>query len=247
MMARKTNEHEEGTNTMTTARTYRSTNGARSAAHEGQSGRCMPVAAARARCYVRVSDKELNPENQKHELEAMAARLGLEIEHVHTDVVSGAKAGRAGLERALADAKAGAYDVLLIWALDRLSREGVAKMLGYLEQLKQSGVRVMSCRESWLDSDSPAWELLVSIFAWTARQERERLRERVVTGMERARRQGVRIGRPARAVDVQEVTRRREQGETWRAIAMAMHCPARTLWRAYHAATVGGAISQLVP
>jgi putative DNA-invertase from lambdoid prophage Rac len=214
----------------------------------GHGGKCMPTAAARARCYVRVSDKELNPENQRYELEALAARLGLEIEHVYTDVVSGAKAGRAGLERALADAEASDYDVLLIYALDRLSREGIARMLAYLERLKAAGVRLLSAKEPWLDTAGPLADLLVAIFAWVAQQERTRLRERVITGMERARREGKRIGRPTRVVDIVAIARLRAEGRTWRSISMALKTPARTLWRAHRAATVGAAIAgQLAP
>jgi hypothetical protein len=47
------------------------------------------------------------------------------------------------------------------------------------------------------------------------------------------------IGRARREIDAEEIVRRRRQGETWRAIAQAMHCPARTPWRAHAAATNG--------
>jgi len=56
--------------------------------------------------------------------------------------------------------------------------------------------RVLSARESWLDTDSPVRPLLVAIFGWVAEQERTRLIERTKAGMARARTEGKKIGRP---------------------------------------------------
>ena len=47
------------------------------------------------------------------------------------------------------------FDVLLVWSLDRLSREGITPMLGYLNQLKTAGARVLSHQETWLDTTAP--------------------------------------------------------------------------------------------
>jgi DNA invertase Pin-like site-specific DNA recombinase len=81
--------------------------------------------------------------------------------------------------------------VLLVWALDRVSREGIGRMVGYIEQLRAAGIRVLSHQESWLDTGGPVGELVLAIFAWVAKQERERIGERVRAGQTRARAQGV--------------------------------------------------------
>ncbi len=63
---------------------------------------------------------------------------------VYSDTASGARSDRAALAAVLVGAHRREFDVLLIWALDRLSREGIASMTGYMEQLQRAGVRVLS-------------------------------------------------------------------------------------------------------
>jgi len=76
--------------------------------------------------------------------------------------------------------------------------------------------------------------LLVSIFAWVARQERERLRERVLAGLDRARRQGKKIGRPKRLVRLDEdrALRLVGEGRSVRAVARQLGVPVSTAQRA---------------
>ena len=107
------------------------------------------------------------------------------------------------------DARAGHFDILLVWSLDRLSREGVAATLEIVNRLGQSGVKVWSLQESWTEVEGPLQELLLSIVAWVARMESERRSERTKAGIARARTEGKHIGRPAGAKDK---TRRRRSG-----------------------------------
>jgi putative DNA-invertase from lambdoid prophage Rac len=174
----------------------------------------------RTALYLRVSTKEQTVATQERELRGWAERLGLEVIRVYADTASGARADRGALAEVLAGAHRREFNVLLVWALDRLSREGIGPMARYLDELRRLGIRVQSHQESWLDSGGPAGELLLAVFAWVAQQERRRLGERVRAGMARARAQGTRsgrpIGRPARTVDQEEVSRRREAGQSWR-------------------------------
>ncbi len=142
--------------------------------------------AVRAALYLRVSTRDQSVENQERDLRQWADRLRINVAHVYTDTASGARGDRAALAEVLAAPHQREYDILLIWALDRLSREGIGPMLRYLGQLRAVGVRVMSLEESWVDTASPMWELLVAVFAWTAKQERERIGERVRAGQARA-------------------------------------------------------------
>ena len=84
----------------------------------------------RAVLYVRVSAKEQTSENQERELRAWAGRLGFNIVRVYADTASGVRSDRAGLAAVLAGAHRREFDVLLIWSLDRLSREGIGPMAG---------------------------------------------------------------------------------------------------------------------
>ncbi len=183
----------------------------------------------RAALYVRVSTKEQAAENQERELRAWAERSGYEVARVYADVISGARGDRAALAAVLAGAHRREFDALLIWSLDRSTREGIAPMLAYLQQLHAVGVRVVSLNEAWVDSASPTWDLLVAIFGWVAKQERQRIGERVRAGQARARAQGVRFGRKPRVMDLEELRRRREAGQGWRRIARAMKAPTSTL------------------
>jgi DNA invertase Pin-like site-specific DNA recombinase len=74
-------------------------------------------------------------------------------------------------------------------------------------------------------------ELFTAISAFWAKLERQRIAERIHAGQERARAAGVRFGRPLRSVDLEDVRRRREAGESWRRIARALKVPTRTLRR----------------
>jgi len=189
------------------------------------------TSAVRAALYLRVSTRDQSVENQERELRQWAGRLGLEVVAVYADTMSGARSDRAALAAVLIAAHRREFDVLLVWALDRVSREGIGRMVGYVEQLRAARIRVLSHQEPWLDTGGPVGELVLAIFAWVAKQERERIGERVRAGQTRARAQGVHIGRRPRLVDVEEVRRRRAAGHGWRRIARALKVPMTTLRR----------------
>lgn len=189
----------------------------------------MTEPGARAGLYTRVSTKDQTTETQELELRRWAARLALVVVRVYSDAASGARSDRAALAAVLVGAHRREFDVLLIWALDRLSREGIASMTGYMEQLQRAGVRVLSHQEPWVDTASPVWDLLLAVFAWVAQQERQRIGERVRAGQARARAHGARFGRKPRVVDLEDLRRRRAMGQGWRRIARAMKPPTSTL------------------
>jgi DNA invertase Pin-like site-specific DNA recombinase len=189
------------------------------------------MSAVRAALYLRVFTRDQSVENQERELRRWAERLGFEVAAVYADTASGSRSDRAALAAVLAGTHRREFDVLLLWALDRLSREGIGPMARYMEQLKQGGVRVMSYQEPWVDTASPVWDLLLAVFAWVAQQERQRIGERVRAGQARARAAGVRLGRKTRVVDLQDLQVRRAQGQGWRRIAKAMRVPTTTLRR----------------
>ena len=85
---------------------------------------------------------------------------------------------------------------MLFWSLDRLSREGVLQTLTYLQTLTSYGVGWKSFTEQYLDSCGVFRDAVLSILATIAKQERIRLSERTIAGLEKARRQGRMGGRP---------------------------------------------------
>jgi len=179
----------------------------------------------RVRTYVRVSKKTLNTDNQLHDLRTFAASLpGWDItgEYVETVTGSGLKQ-RKEFERMMADASRHEFDLLLFWKLDRVSREGISATLRYLESLKAWGVGWRSYQEPWLDTGNEmVTGIVLSVIAAMARQERQTLIDRTMSGLRTAKRNGKILGRPRRAIDWKEVNDRIAKGESVRAVARGM-------------------------
>jgi DNA invertase Pin-like site-specific DNA recombinase len=153
----------------------------------------MSETKRRAALYVRVSTDRQTVENQLADLRRMVEARGYEP-LIYEEVESAAKARRI-YDGMMAAVRMGEVSAVAVWALDRLHRSMVGAIATVLE-LDRLGVRVLSVREPWLDTDGPVRPLLVAIFGWVAEQERARLIERTRAGLERARRQGKHIGRP---------------------------------------------------
>lgn len=148
--------------------------------------------------YTRVSknDDSQNTENQKEPLKKMAESLGLEIVGNYSDMASGGNSNRPQFQQMLKDAKERKFDMVLVWSLDRFSREGIINTLHYLEELRRNGVALKCMQESWLDtSDQGMGQLLIAIFSWVAKQEKERISERTKAGLRRAKASGKQLGR----------------------------------------------------
>lgn len=154
--------------------------------------------------YLRVSksDDSQTPENQKKPLLNLASSLGLEVVGEYRDYASGGNSNRPQFQQMLADAKSRKFDVILVWSLDRFSREGIGNTLAYLESLKRSHTSLKSLQEGWLDTaDEGMGQLLLAVFSWVAKQERERISERTKAGLIRAKNNGKHLGRPAGSKD----------------------------------------------
>src|SRR5665811_1033922 len=147
----------------------------------------------RAVLYMRVSTLDQHPETQLHDLRQMAAQRGLEIVQEYTDRISGAKARRPGLDQMMADARRGKFDVVLVWASDRIARS-VKHFLDVLDELNRIGVDYVSFREN-IDTAGPLGRAIIVIVSAVAELERSLIVERVRAGMRRAKLEGRQIGR----------------------------------------------------
>jgi DNA invertase Pin-like site-specific DNA recombinase len=159
---------------------------------------------------MRVSTVDQHPETQLHDLRQMAAQRGFEIVHEYTDRISGTKAKRPGLDEMLRDARRGKFDVVLVWACDRIARS-VKHFLDVLDELNHLQIEFVSFRES-LDTGGPLGRAVVVIIGAIAELERNLIVERVRAGMRRARLEGRRIGRAPLDVDRAAVLRDRDRG-----------------------------------
>ena len=148
----------------------------------------------KAAIYVRVSTVEQDTTNQLEPLRKYAEALNLDIVKEYVDVMSGGAANRPQFQQMLKDAYLKRFDTILVWSLDRFSREGIKNTLAYLEKLQRYGVALKSLQETWLDtSDEGMGKLLIAIFSWVAEQERKRISERTKAGLKRTNKP---VGRP---------------------------------------------------
>lgn len=152
--------------------------------------------------WARVSTADQFNENQLDVLRAWAAARGLDVvaEFVTEDSAwqngngKGAEFDRARNEL-LNGARLGRYRVILVWAIDRLSRKGIEDTLATMRRIYETGADIWSHEEAWLETSEPRMrELLVSFMAWMAQQESDRRSERIKLGLARRKAEGKPVG-----------------------------------------------------
>ena len=157
----------------------------------------------RAAIYARVSTLDQEPENQLEELRRyVEARGWTAVEYVDRGV-SGSKDRRPALDQLLVDARRRRFDVLVCWRLDRLGRK-LKHLITLLEDLQALGIAFVSLAEG-IDATTPAGKLQMHILGAIAEFERERIRERVLAGLQPARGQGKRLGRPRARIPIERL------------------------------------------
>src|SRR5215510_11072144 len=157
----------------------------------------------RAAIYARVSTFDQEPENQLQELRRYVEARGWTGTEFVDRGISGSKDKRPALDALLRDVKRRRFDVLVCWRLDRLGRN-LRHLVTMLEDLQHLGVAFVSLGEG-IDCTTPAGKLQLHILAALAEFERERIRERVLAGLQRARGQGKRLGRPRARLPVEKL------------------------------------------
>lgn len=178
----------------------------------------------KAALYMRVSldDGRQTVENQRLELNEFCKRMGWEIAAEFSDTKSGKSLDRPGFKAMMEAASKRRFDVLVFWSLDRLARSGVLDVLQTFQQLKGWGIAYRSLQEAYLDSLGPFSDVIVSLLATLAKMEREKIRERTLAGLARARKQGKILGRPSMSEDYKlaaRITALKEGGRSLRGIA----------------------------
>ncbi len=164
----------------------------------------------RAALYTRVSTVDQHPETQVYDLRGLATQRGYQVVQEYTDTIRGAKAKRPGLEKMLSDARRGRFDVIVVWAFDRMARS-VRHFLEVLDELNHLNLEFVSFREN-IDTGGPLGRAMVVIIGAIAELERNLIIERVRAGMRRARLEGRQIGRRPIDVDRAAVVRDRTSG-----------------------------------
>lgn len=148
--------------------------------------------------YVRCSSKNnsQDTDNQLLQLSKFCKDQHFEIFKVYTDYESGDSENRTAFKTMLSDASKHKFSLLLFWSLDRFSREGVRQTIHYLQVLESYGITYKSYTEQYIDSSGIFKDVIISILATLAKQEKIRISERVKAGLEKAKQKGRVGGRP---------------------------------------------------
>ena len=164
----------------------------------------------RAALYCRVSTGDQHLETQLLDLRELAKQRGLEIVREYSDVISGAKSKRPGLDSLMSDARRHRFDVLVVAAFDRIARN-VRHFLEVLDELNHLHIEFISLREN-IDTGGPLGRAMLTIIGAIAELERSLIVERVKAGMRRAKLEGRRIGLTPMDIDREQVVSDRRSG-----------------------------------
>ncbi|MFL4984815.1 MAG: recombinase family protein [Xanthobacteraceae bacterium] len=177
----------------------------------------MTESPKRVALYLRVSTSGQTVDNQRRELEDAAARHGWHIVAIYADAgISGAKSRekRPGLDKLLKAVARRDVDLVAAWSVDRLGRS-LQDLLGVLSEIHAKGVDLY-LHQQGLDTSTPAGKALFQMLGVFAEFERTMIRERVLSGLARARQDGVTLGRPrlegSDAAKVEAIRAMRAQG-----------------------------------
>jgi DNA invertase Pin-like site-specific DNA recombinase len=160
--------------------------------------------------WFRVSTGSQDSDNQVPDLERFAAHHGYRETRRYTVTDTAYKNGggpeyKRELARMLAEAHAGHFRVLIVWALDRIVRDedsGAEAALRLVRQLRERGVVMVSVREDWLNGSPEIQDLLLAFAGWMAQQESRRRSERIRAGLARRQAEGLPVGRLPGARDL---------------------------------------------
>ena len=155
--------------------------------------------------YARVSLDEAkdskqfqDPSNQLQPLREFCKSFKWEIVEEYVDKMSGANPARPQFRKMMADAMMRRFSGIIVWKLDRFSREGVMPTMAYVEKLKKRKIWLRSMTESWLDtSQDGITDIVLAVMSWASAEERKKISERTKAGIRRKQKAGTwKGGRP---------------------------------------------------
>lgn len=191
----------------------------------------MTGKALKVATYSRVSTnkREQKPEVQVGELKRYCKARGFKVTHEIVDRASGGGDDRPGLKRLLQLVRAREVDAVVVVKLDRLFRS-LKHLVNTLSEFEALGVKFIATRDQ-VDLTTPAGRMFVQILGSLAEFERELIRERIMLGLDHARSQGKRLGRPKKN-DYEAVRELRSQGMSYQQIERTLSLSSGSVWRA---------------
>ena len=161
----------------------------------------------RAAIFVRVSTTAQDTENQILDLMNIVSTRNYDLVKTYKANMSAYHhSSTKYLEEIKQDARRGLFNVLLIWAIDRLSRLGMEKTLYLVREFNDYGVQIVSYQESWLEgqTDPMVREMFIGFTGWIAKFEAKRRSDRIRAGNKKRKAQGIPVGRQKGAKDIRK-------------------------------------------
>jgi DNA invertase Pin-like site-specific DNA recombinase len=199
--------------------------------------------AMRVAIYARVSTdhKGQTPDNQLLQLREWCGRMGHLVVREYVEHENGGKGvdSRKQLAAVFAGAARREFDLLLVWSLDRFSREGMAATVAHLQRLASHGIAFRSFTEEHLSTENElVRNILLATLSSLAKLEREKISRRTKAGLERARTNGKILGRPKFSDgDRAKLRMALDAGESWHAVSRKTRIPYTTVKK--HARAMG--------
>lgn len=177
----------------------------------------------KAAIYTRVStdDKEQNPERQMIKCKQYCELHNHEVVYSIKENHKGDSPPNSRPEFQKIDLKK--VDAIIVYSIDRLTRQHPNKVMNMLNYYKNSGVLIISVTEPIFNMESDFSEPMQYFMTWWNNYFLKKLSNDVKSGLDRAKAQGKKLGRPKKKFNKYEVLRRRNQGESYRQIATAMN------------------------
>ena len=191
----------------------------------------------RVAIYARVSSDSQTTENQIRDLNEVGRRLGWAVVETFTDHgISGAKGRdrRPAFDSLMQAVTRRDIDLVAAWSVDRLSRS-LVDLIGFMEELRNRDIGLFLHQQN-LDTTTPAGRAMFGMLGIFAEFERATIRSRVVAGIERARAQGKRLGRPPiKPYRVRDIQTHLADGMSIRETATIVGCSVGTVHRVKNA------------
>ena len=178
------------------------------------------------------ADRGQDTENQLIQLREYCARQEWQIVEEYIDRLSGKTGQRDAFKQLFEGAAQRKFDLVLVWALDRFTREGVYETFGYVSKLQKYGILFESYTEAHFRTTGAAGELMLAVAAWIAKQERQRISDPTKAGLERAVKAGKKCGRPGRVFRRDEALQLQAAGMSLRKIGEKLGVSFMTVRRA---------------
>ncbi len=192
--------------------------------------RCVIVLSMKkVAIYARVSTTHQNTELQVNELSEYVRLRGWTIAGTYQDISTGTNTSRDGFRSLIKDARLRHFDIILIWKLDRLFRS-LKDLVTTVNEFEELGIALVSLKDH-IDLTTSTGRLMVHLIGAFAQFEADLIKTRVKSGIEKARREGKKLGRP-RLHKENEIIALRKKGYSYQKIQIKLGVSKGAVWRA---------------